>query len=150
MEIKQVDGHKHWKHVASSKLYNLMGYGVWKGGVNDPGVDMAQAIAYRPAGADGLSDLEAVPGHYQAPADVKHADLAIVQTNKPLQNGDHVAVYVGDFYETKNAVFVRRYEDFIDGRFVKVDAEGKELPAVKLGATHSAVSAALKSELSKG
>jgi hypothetical protein len=129
-QIMKRDSHPTWKHAKSGKVYTLMGYGVWRGSVNDPATDCADVIVARTG--EGIGDFDAVPGHYTV-GNVRSADMAIMQTTQPLQYGDVVVIYTGPHYnDPEDAVYARRYDDFFDGRFVKVDDKGAELNPLKL------------------
>lgn len=121
MEVKEVETHKHWKHVKSGKLALLVGLAVYKGGVHEELGDMAPIIVIRPKGLEGWADLDVVPGHYTV-GGVRTADAGKLQTDKPINYGAVLAVY-----QHGDEVWARPYAEFLDGRFVKVDAEGKEL-----------------------
>lgn len=127
MEVKQLETHKHWKHVKTGKVATLFGYGLWKGGVHDHFGDMADVIVKRPVGQEGLADLDVVPSHYVV-GEVRTADAAKVQSASELTPDQHLIVYTHG-----NDVWVRPVSEFFDGRFVKCDAEGNELPAAKKG-----------------
>lgn len=126
-QVKELDTHKYWKHLKSGKLYTIMGYGLWMGLVSEVGNDMQQVIAYR---VTDDTDFEVVPSQYPV-SGVRSADAALVQTTQPLSREDRVVVYTGPHYELGDRVYVRRHEDFFDGRFVKTDALGNELSFAK-------------------
>lgn len=120
-----MDKHKHWKHVKSGKVATVIGGATYKGGVNETLSDMAEINIIRPVGLDGWADLDVVPGHYTV-TNVKTGDSGKLQTEHPVKHGDVLVVYQHDF-----EVWARPVAEFMDGRFVKVDEQGKELaPAV--------------------
>lgn len=131
MTQAKLEEHKHWKHVKTGKLAVLFGYGLWKGGEQEPAGDMAEVIVMRPVGCDGLSDLDVVPaGFNMTMVDVKTADAAKVQSDAPLTADEQLIAY-----ECNGGVWVSPVTRFFDGRFVKTDEGGTELtstPAAKM------------------
>jgi hypothetical protein len=120
--IKQLETHRHWKHKVSGGVYRLFGYGRWKGGMHTA-KDLDQVVVFRGVGMEGLADLDVVPQGTLLP-EVHTADAALLQTSRELKADDELVCYVAG-----DRMFAQLATDFFDGRYVKVDSEGRELPA---------------------
>jgi hypothetical protein len=126
-QIQPLETHRYWKHVKTGRLAVLFGYGLWMGSVHDKAEDMTDVIVIRPQGMDGFADLSVVPAHFIVDG-ARTADAAKVQSASELTPGQQLITY-----QCNGGVWARPISEFFDGRFVKCDAEGNELPPAKKG-----------------